>query len=160
MFGGAERNLDGIQHGGIIKTPLHQIHDGQDGGNLRGLTRLKHRLLAASQLPFSARRLEIYRAIDEVQTRDAVDLGDGEVKFRAPNGTGRQRSLKFHIGRLFAIQKIKRAAPEPKTVAGRRCRRLEFENGGLVDADDAAVGKLQGRTAVNGRLEPIARVQE
>ena len=39
-------------------------------------------------------------------------------------------------------------------------RRLDFEGGGLTDADDAAVGKLQRRATVGRSSQAVAGMQE
>ena len=68
--------------------------------------------------------------------------------------------MKFHIGRPLAVKKEQRAATQPEAMARRTGRCLNLDDGGLVDANHAAVGKLQGRPAVCGGAQAVAGMQQ
>ena len=158
-FGFVEGNVSGVEHTRIIKTPLNQVRDGQHGGDLRGLAGLHPRLLTARELQLLGGGFEFNRSIQQGKPGRSIRLG-GEQKFRAANRARGQWRLELNVGGLLAVQEKYHAAFESETMPRGRRGRLDFDDGGLVDANGAAVGKLQRGAAVRGGAKPIPRMQE
>ena len=155
-----ESEIVWIQDAGIVEAPLNEIGGGQDGGELRRLAGGDACLLAAGEGKLFDGSFEFNRAIKKRQTRGGVSVGDGEEKFRAANCAGGERGLELHVGGILAVEEVKRAAFETEATTRRLRWRLNLDDRGLIDADDAAVGKAERGPAVGGGAETVAGVEE
>ena len=83
------------------------------------------------------------------------------MEFRAANGAGSQRSAELDRGRFLVAEKISGAGGQiqHRRVVGRG-RRLDFQRGQLINAQDAFVGEPQRGAAAQAGAESVAGLQD
>ena len=158
-----QRQVEQVEHGGIIKAPLQNVVSDEARGPDRRRAQLGHGLLIVGDGERALRVAQLDRAIDHVKPRAfrRVQALDGHHEFSPLDAGGAAASNDADAARSVAVEKGEQSSKKIQAVCRSRLLGREYlQNCQRAEGHHALVGPQNSDAAVRAGAQLVARAQD